>query len=71
MTAPSSSFTDYLLAEIECGIIRARLWQNDLTAIGLALRTGLIDIDNALDHLADCGALRVIALSSATLLASS
>jgi hypothetical protein len=64
MTAESSSFIDYLLAEIECGIVRAKLWQNDLAAIGIALRAGLVDVDNALDHLAGCGALRLIALSS-------
>jgi hypothetical protein len=65
MTATSSNFAVYVLAEIECGIIRAKLWQNDLTTIGIALRSGFIDSENALEHLADCGALRLIATSSA------
>ena len=60
MSESSSDFAIYLLAEIECGIIRAKLWQNDLTAIGIALRTGLVDVDNALDHLAWCDALRLM-----------
>lgn len=70
MTKSSSSFTDYLLAEIRCGIIRAKCWQNDLTAIGIALKAGFISADNALDHLADCDALRFIAPSPAATLAS-
>lgn len=65
MSESSSDFAIYLLAEIECEIIRAKLWQNDLTAIGLALRTGLTDTGSALDHLARCGALRLIAPPSA------
>jgi hypothetical protein len=64
MSAESSSYGDYVLAEIRCAVIRATLWQNDLTAIGIALN-GLIDPDNALEHLAHYGALRLVAPSSA------
>jgi hypothetical protein len=64
MTASSSNFADYLLAEMRCAAIRAKLWQNDITAIGLALKANFIDADNALAHLADCGALRLVAPSS-------
>jgi hypothetical protein len=67
--AASSGFAGYLLAEIECGIIRAKLWQNDLTAIGIALKSDLISADDAIEHLADCGALRLIA-SAATPISS-
>ena len=66
-TESSSDFAAYLLAEIECGILRAKVWQNDLAAIGIAVRTGLIDTDHALDHLAGCGALRLIAWPSAAI----
>ena len=64
MTNPSSGFREYLLAEIRCAAIRAKLMANDLTAIGIALRAGLIDPDNALEHLADCNVLRLVAPSS-------
>jgi hypothetical protein len=70
MSECSSSFTDYVLAEIRCGIIRAKVWQNDLTAIGIALKANLITADNALEHLAGCGALRLVAASSSITLVS-
>jgi len=60
VTSSSIGYIGYVLAEIRCATIRAELWQNDLAAIGLALKGGLIDVDNALDHLADCGALRLL-----------
>jgi hypothetical protein len=64
VTEPSSGYTEYLLAEIRAAILRAKLWQNDLVAIGIALKGGFIDPDNALEHLHDCGALRLVAPSS-------
>ena len=67
MTEPSSNYVDYLLAEIRCAVLRAKLWQNDLVAIGIALKGGFISADNALEHLADCGALRLVAPSSSTI----
>src|SRR5262249_52693840 len=33
---------DYLLAELRCAALRARLWQADIESIGLALKTGWI-----------------------------
>jgi hypothetical protein len=71
MTRPSSAFADYLLAEIQCAMLRAKLAANDLAAIGIALRSGFIDTDNALEHLHDCDALRLVASSSFTTFASS
>jgi hypothetical protein len=68
MSECSSGFTEYLLAEIRCAVIRAKLMANDLTAIGIALKGGLISADNALTHLADCDALRLVASSSITTL---
>lgn len=64
MTGPSSAFTEYLLAEIRCAVIRAKLIANDLTAVGLALKAGFINADDALEHLHDCGVLRLVAPSS-------
>jgi len=48
---------DYLLAELRCAAIRARLWQADIDAVGLALKVGLITPEQALGLLADCDAL--------------
>jgi hypothetical protein len=51
---------DYLLAELRCAALRARLWQADIEAVGLALKGGLIDADQALELLADCDALHLV-----------
>jgi hypothetical protein len=71
ITAGSSHFIDYLLAELRCAALRARLMHNDIIAIGIAFKAGLIDADNALEHLADCGALHLVAPSSVVTRASS
>jgi hypothetical protein len=64
MTDTSSGFTGYLIAELRCAALRAKLWQNDITAIALALKGGLISADSAVEHLRDCGVLRLVAPSS-------
>lgn len=64
MTDPSSTFADYLIAELRCAALRAKLLHNDIVAIGLALKGHFIDADSAIGHLSDCGALRLVALSS-------
>jgi hypothetical protein len=53
---------EYLLAELRCAALRARLWQSDIDTIGLALKAGLISPDQAVKHLADCGVLRLLGL---------
>jgi hypothetical protein len=50
----------YLLAEIRCAVLRARIAADDLVAIGLALRGGLITSAQALDLIDDCDALRFV-----------
>jgi hypothetical protein len=57
--APS---VEYLLAELRCAALRVRLWQSDIDAVGLALKAGLISPDQAVEHLADCGVLRLLGL---------
>ena len=52
---------DYLLAELRCAVLRARLWQADIEAVGLALRCGLIEPEQALELLHDCDALYLVA----------
>jgi hypothetical protein len=53
---------EYLLAELRAATLRARLWQADIDAVGLALKAGLISPDQAVEHLSDCGVLRLLAL---------
>ena len=64
-------YRNYLLAELRCAVLRAKLLENDLVAIGLALKGGLIDADSAVEHLWECDALRLIAPSSSPTLQSS
>jgi hypothetical protein len=54
------SRTDYLLAELRCAALRARIWQADIEAIGLALRHGLIHSEQVLALLHDCDALHLV-----------
>jgi hypothetical protein len=51
---------DYLLAELRCAALRARLWQADIEAVGIALKGGLISPEEALENLHDCGALHLV-----------
>jgi len=51
---------DYLLAELRCAAIRARLWQADIEAVGLALKHGLVHPEEALELLHDCDALHLV-----------
>ena len=53
---------EYLLAELRAAALRARLWQADIDAVGLALKAGLISPDQAVEHLSACGLLRLLAV---------
>jgi hypothetical protein len=53
---------EYLLAELRAAALRARLWQADIDAVGLALKADLISPDQAVEHLSDCGLLRLLAV---------
>jgi len=50
----------YLLAELRCASLRARLWQYDIDAVGMALKAGLVEPEQALELLADCDCLQLI-----------
>jgi hypothetical protein len=50
----------YLLAEFRCAALRAKLAANDLVAIGLALKGGLITPDQAIRHVEECDAFRFL-----------
>jgi hypothetical protein len=53
-------FSDYLLAELRCASLRARLLQLDIEAIGIALKGGIIVPEQALALLDDVDALRIV-----------
>ncbi len=50
----------YLLAELRCAALRARLWAHDIDAMGLALKGGLIDPEEAIEWLDDYRCLSLI-----------
>jgi hypothetical protein len=51
---------EYLLAELRCASLRARLWQADIEAVGVALKAGWISPEQAVEALADCDCLQLI-----------
>ena len=51
---------DYLMAELRCASLRARLLQADIDAVGLALKAGLVEPEQALELLGDCDCLQFI-----------
>lgn len=54
---PDTEFNDYVLAELRCSFRRAQLVVNEIECIGLALKHGLINTDEALERLQDARAL--------------
>jgi hypothetical protein len=59
-TSVRNSRYEYLIQEFRCASLRARLEANDLNAIGLALKSGLITAEQALENAADCNCLHWI-----------
>ena len=64
-TAPHTATSEkdkagYLLAELRCAALRARLVACEIDAIGIALRGGLIDPETAVAWLHDCGVLHYV-----------
>ena len=57
---------DYLLAELRCASLRARLVQADIEAVGVALKAGMISPEQALHLLSDVDALGYIEPKEAT-----
>jgi hypothetical protein len=51
---------EYLLAELRCAELRARLWQANITSIGIALKAGWISPEEAVEALADCDCLHLV-----------
>jgi hypothetical protein len=51
---------EYLMGELRCASLRARLQVQDIEAVGMALGAGLIQPEQALELLADCDCLQFI-----------
>jgi hypothetical protein len=54
------NYLDYLLAELRCAVLRARLAQSDLEAIGIALKSSLISPEQALALCDEADCLRFV-----------
>jgi hypothetical protein len=54
------SRADYLICELRCAALRARLWQADIEAIGMALKAGLVTPDEAVELLDECDCLKLV-----------
>jgi hypothetical protein len=58
--------SEYLLAELRAALLRAKLWQADITSIGIALKAGWISPDEAVEALADCDCLQLVGIREET-----
>jgi hypothetical protein len=52
--------TAYLIAELKCAAMRARLMQLDIEAIELAVMGGLVTPDQAVKLLDECDCLKLV-----------
>lgn len=58
--------TEFLLAAMRCARLRLQLLQNELDQIGIAMKTGMVSEENALQWLGDTGLLQFIDINVAT-----
>jgi hypothetical protein len=55
-TSISSAFTGFVLGRIRCDDINARILVNEISAMGIALKAGLVSPEAAVSHLVEIGA---------------
>jgi hypothetical protein len=60
----STGFADYILLNLRCGSLRARIAVNEFQTMGLALKAGLVDPEVVLEHLHEVGVLDLVIPSS-------
>ena len=53
-------FDEYLMAELRCAALRARILQADIEAVGIALKHHMISPDQAISLLHDVDAVRLV-----------
>jgi hypothetical protein len=51
---------EYVLSEMRAAVLRAKLWQADIEAIGIALKGGAITVEQALEELRHTGCLHLV-----------
>jgi hypothetical protein len=56
-SADAVSFRKYVLAEMRCALMRARLYANEIERIGIALKGGIVGPESAMVMMAEAGAL--------------
>jgi hypothetical protein len=56
----SDSHREFLLAEIRCLSLRAKLTANELDSVGVALRGGFIDAECAVEWIDEIGLLNLV-----------
>jgi hypothetical protein len=56
----SSNRVQYFIQELRCAALRARLWQADIEAVGVALKGGLVTPEQATKMLDERGCLQLI-----------
>jgi hypothetical protein len=54
------NYREYVIAELRCASLRARLAQADIDAVGVALKDQTITADQAIEILGDCDCLQFI-----------
>ena len=55
-TTLSSTFHDFTVRQLRVAFLRAGIIKNEIAAMGIALKAGLIDPENAISHLIEIGA---------------
>jgi hypothetical protein len=51
---------DFILAELRCAALRSRLVTAEIDSIGVALRAEIINTDEAIAWLHECGAMQFV-----------
>lgn len=57
---PDQDHKDFLLAALRCGSLRAKMYENEINSIGVALKSDLIEVGTALVWLNDIGAMALV-----------
>ena len=56
LTTSSSTFHDFTGHQLRIAFLRASIIKNEIAAMSVALKAGLVSPENAIDHLVEIGA---------------
>jgi hypothetical protein len=62
----NSSRREYLLGELRCAALRARLAATDIDTIGLALKANLLSPEQAIELARDCDVFRYLGTTTSS-----